>query len=42
MKELEVNHDNSKLYISDSPFFLGASAMITSGVPDNLDLSWLT
>jgi len=42
MKEVEVNKDNSTLYISDSPFFLDASVIITSGVQDNLDLSWLT
>jgi preprotein translocase subunit SecF len=30
------------LYISDSAFFLDASSIITSGVQENLDLSWLT
>jgi len=42
IKEVEVNKVNSKLYISDSPFFLDALAIITSSVQENLDLSWLT
>ena len=43
MKEVEVNrnHEKSRLYISDTPFFLDASSIITSGVQKNLDLSWL-
>jgi len=44
MKEVEVNRfkAKSRLYILNSPFFLDASAIITSGDQENLDLSWLT
>ena len=42
MKELEVNKEITKLYISDSPFFMDTSAIISTGVEDDLNLSWLT
>jgi len=44
MKEVEDNRvkAKSKLYLSDSPFFLDASFIITFGDQENLDLSWLT
>jgi len=43
MKEVEVNKvKTNRLYISDTPFFLDASTIITSGVQENFDLSWLT
>jgi len=44
MKEVEVNTSQAKniLYISDTPFFMDASSIITSGVKENLDLSWIT
>jgi len=44
MEEVEINKNQEKkrFYISDTPFFLDASSIITSGVQENLDLSWLT
>jgi len=42
MKELEVNKENIKLYISYSPFFVNTSAIISTDVEDDLNLFWLT
>jgi len=40
MEEVEVRRN--KLYLSDSPFFLNASSLITSAVKKDLNISWLT
>lgn len=40
MEETEVIRN--KLYISDSPFFLDASSVISSSVKEDLNISWLT
>jgi len=40
MQEVEVRR--IKVYISDSPFFLDLSLIITSSVKENLNTSWLT
>jgi len=44
MKEVEVNRrkENHILYISDSPFFLDVTLVISSSVDENLDLSWVS
>ena len=44
MKEVEAtkNQARSRLYISDSPFFLDASSIITASVHEDLNLNWLT
>ena len=45
MKEVEVNRsqERSRLYLSDTPIYLDASGVISSGVHfENLDLRWLT
>ena len=45
MKEVEVNisQERSRLYLSDTPIYLDASGVISSGVHfENLDLRWLT
>jgi len=45
MKEVEVNRsqERSRLYLSDTPIYLDASGIISSGVhSENLDLRWLT
>jgi len=44
MKEVEANRNQarSKLYISDSPFYLDASSIITASVHEDLSLNWLT
>jgi len=40
MQEVEVIRN--VLYISDSPFFLYASSIITSYVQEDMNISWLT
>jgi len=40
MEAVEVRMN--RLYISDSPFFLDLSSIITSSVKENMDTSWLT
>jgi len=44
MQEVEINkyQEKKRFYISYTPFFLDASSIITSGVQENLDVSWLT
>jgi len=45
MKEVEIkrNQEKSKLYLSDTPIFLDASGILSSGVEfEILDLRWLT
>jgi len=44
MKEVEAtkNQARSRLYISDSPFFLDASSIITASVHEDHNLNWLT
>jgi len=44
MKEVEINREQEKhkLYISDSPFYLDASSIITANVHANLSLNWLS
>jgi len=42
MKDLEVNKESTKLYISNSPFFMNTYAIISTGVKYDLNLSWLT
>ena len=39
LKEVEVSKDKTKLYISDSPFFMDTSAIISIVVQDDLNLS---
>jgi len=41
LQKLSIEAQN-RLYISDSPFFLDISSIITSSVEENLDLSWVT
>jgi hypothetical protein len=44
MKEVEINREQEKqkLYISNSPFYLDASSIITANVHEDLSLNWLT
>jgi len=44
MKEVEINREQEKhkLFISDSPFYLDASSIITANVHEDLSLNWLT
>jgi len=45
MEEVELNRslERSRLYLSDTPMYLDASSIISSGVHSaNLDLRWLT
>lgn len=44
MKEVEANRNQarSKLYITDSPFSLDSSSIITASVHEDLSLNWLT
>jgi len=40
MEAMEVRRN--RLYISDSPFFLDLSSIITQSIKEDLDTSWLT
>ena len=44
MKEVEANRNQAKniLYISNTPFFLDASSIITASIHKDLCLSWLS
>jgi len=44
MKEVEINkgQEKHKLYISNSPFYLDDSSIITANVHEDLSLNWLT
>jgi len=44
MKEVAINREQEKhkLYISDSPFYLDASSIITASVHEDLSRNWLT
>jgi len=39
---VEVEIRRHKLYLSDSPFFLDASSLITFAIKEDLNISWLT
>ena len=43
-KEVKINRNQEKhkLYISNSPFYLDASSIITANIHEDLSLNWLT